>query len=79
MKPICFFVLLILTVYSASSQFYYKDNIATRDLMKKAFYEAWPLFEHEAFEEEWRAERLSVLRHNRRDWDVIHTAPFKGK
>jgi hypothetical protein len=35
MKPICFFVLLIVTCLQSSAQFYYKDIIATRDLQKK--------------------------------------------
>lgn len=51
-------------------------TIATRDLLKKAFSEAWPHFEKQAFEEEWTAQGLSVLRHNTRNWDVIHTGMF---
>ncbi|RYD69262.1 MAG: hypothetical protein EOP53_27480, partial [Sphingobacteriales bacterium] len=35
MKPICFFFLIFICAFSASGQFYYKDIIATRDLMKK--------------------------------------------
>ena|SRR5918993_48311 len=35
MKPICFFVLLCITALSSTAQFYYKDIIATRDLIKK--------------------------------------------
>jgi 2'-5' RNA ligase len=51
-------------------------TIATRDLHKKAFHEAWPLFQHKEFKEEWLASGLSVLRHNRRNWEVIYTAYF---
>ncbi len=51
-------------------------TIATRDLHKKAFFEAWPLFENKTFQEEWLLNGLSVLRHNRRNWDVIETASF---
>ena len=51
-------------------------TIATRDLFKKSFYEAWPIFEKEKFEEEWQANGLSVLRHNKKNWDVIHTSQF---
>ena len=53
-------------------------TIATRDLFKKAFHEAWPLFEHKKFEEEWTATGLSVLRHNKKNWDVIYTSQFKN-
>lgn len=51
-------------------------TIATRDLHKKAFAEAWPLFEHASFQTSFAAGGLSVLRHNRREWEVLHTAPF---
>lgn len=51
-------------------------TIATRDLHKKAFSEAWPLFEGKEFKERWVATGLSLLKHNKKDWDVIHTASF---
>jgi 2'-5' RNA ligase len=53
-------------------------TIATRDLHKRAFTEAWPLFEHKKYEVQFEATGLSVLRHNTKNWDVIHTAPFAG-
>jgi 2'-5' RNA ligase len=52
-------------------------TIATRDLFKKDFAEAWPYFENMKFEESWMAEGLSLLRHNKKNWDVIHTSQFK--
>lgn len=51
-------------------------TIATRDLHKRAFAEAWPYFETKKFEVQFEATGLSVLRHNTRFWDVIHAAPF---
>ena len=51
-------------------------TIATRDLHKKTFHEAWPLFENKKFLEEWTVEGLSVLRHNKKNWDVINTSRF---
>jgi len=51
-------------------------TIATRDLLRKAFYQAWPLFENKKFEEQWMATGLSVLRHNKKNWDVIYTSQF---
>ena len=59
-----------------SRPFHPHITIATRDLFKKTFYEAWPIFEKEKFEEEWLAESLSVLRHNKKNWDVIQTSQF---
>lgn len=51
-------------------------TIATRDLYKKTFNEAWQLFGDKKFKKEWAASGLSVLRHNKRNWDVIHTSAF---
>jgi 2'-5' RNA ligase len=57
-------------------QFHPHITIATRDLIKKDFYECWPFFEAKEFKEEWEATGLSVLRHNKRNWEVIYTAGF---
>lgn len=51
-------------------------TIATRDLHKQAFAEAWAYFETKKFDAACNATGLSVLRHNTRFWDVIHTALF---
>jgi 2'-5' RNA ligase len=59
-------------------QFHPHITIATRDLFKKDFYESWPFFETQEFKEEWEANGLSVLRHNKRNWEVIYTAPFSS-
>ena len=53
-------------------------TIATRDLHKKSFYEAWTIFESKTFKEEWIAAGLSVLKHNKKNWDVVHTSQFKN-
>lgn len=52
-------------------------TIATRDLFKKSFLEVWPKFEKEKFEAEWEADGISVVRHNKKNWDVIHTSQFQ--
>lgn len=54
-------------------------TIATRDLHKKTFYEAWSLFENKTFNETWQAHNISLLRHSKRVWEVIGTAPFKSE
>jgi 2'-5' RNA ligase len=51
-------------------------TIATRDLYKKSFYEIWPWFAEKNFLEEWTADGISILRHNKKNWDVIHTSQF---
>ena len=52
-------------------------TIATRDLLKKSFFEIWPWFAEKKFMEEWTAEGISILRHNKKNWDVIYTSQFK--
>lgn len=51
-------------------------TIATRDLHKKAFAEAWQMFEDKKFEESYEASGLSVLKHNGKNWDVVFSADF---
>ena len=51
-------------------------TIATRDLFKKSFFEIWPWFAEKKFLEEWTAEGISILRHNKKNWDVIYTSQF---
>lgn len=46
-------------------------TIATRDLHKKDFYEAWDFFKSKKFVEEWKATGLSILRHNSVNWEII--------
>jgi len=52
-------------------------TIATRDLHKKSFAEAWPVFAGKTFLETWMAEGISLLKHNGLAWDVIFTHPFR--
>jgi 2'-5' RNA ligase len=59
-----------------SRPFHPHITIATRDLFKKDFAEAWPFFQNEQFQETFDATGLSLLKHNGRMWDVVFTAPF---
>ena len=52
-------------------------TIATRDLHKKAFYEAWEYFKEKKYKADWIANGISLLRHNKKNWDVIHTSQFQ--
>lgn len=56
--------------------FYPHITIATRDLYKKDFYEAWKYFNDKKIKEDWQATGLSILRHNKKNWDVIYTSQF---
>ncbi|RYZ58826.1 MAG: hypothetical protein EOO14_09200 [Chitinophagaceae bacterium] len=59
-----------------SRPFHPHITIATRDLSKKAFWEAWPQFEKERFRETAEVNGLSLLKHNGQKWEVPYTAPF---
>jgi len=49
-------------------------SIASRDLYKKAFHEAWQIFSKKKYETEWLVEGISLLRHNEKNWEVITTS-----
>jgi len=51
-------------------------SIATRDLHKKAFREAWEIFKEKKYETTWFASGISILRHDQKKWDVIFTSHF---
>jgi len=51
-------------------------SIATRDLYKKAFHEAWTIFKGKKYEASWQANGISLLRHNEKNWEVIFTSQF---
>ena len=51
-------------------------TIATRDLYKKDYYEAWKIFAVKKFEARWMVNTISLLRHNQKNWDVIFTSQF---
>jgi 2'-5' RNA ligase len=53
-------------------------TIATRDLEKQAFAEAWPHFEKQSYNITFGVAGISTLRHNSKNWDVIHTSLFVG-
>lgn len=49
-------------------------TLATRDLYKKAFHEAWEIFSEKQYEAKWLINGISLLRHNKKNWDVIFTS-----
>ena len=54
-------------------------SIATRDLHKKAFHEAWEIFGQKKYEDAWITTGVSLLRHKQKNWDVIYTSQFESK
>jgi len=51
-------------------------TLATRDLYKKAFQEAWEIFLKKKYEALWIVSGISLLRHDKKNWDVIFTSQF---
>ncbi|RYY89488.1 MAG: 2'-5' RNA ligase family protein [Chitinophagaceae bacterium] len=51
-------------------------TIATRDLHKAAFAEAWMHFKDQEFDECWAATEVSILKHNGQRWDVWGRSPL---
>jgi 2'-5' RNA ligase len=52
-------------------------TIATRDLDKYRFQKAWEYFKEIGYQADWLCRNISLLRHNKKNWDVITTAQFK--
>ncbi len=51
-------------------------TVATRDLTKTAFSEAWPVLREEAFAGGFRVESIFLLKHNGRSWDILREFTF---
>jgi 2'-5' RNA ligase len=51
-------------------------TLATRDLYKKAFQEAWEIFSKKKYVALWNVSGISLLRHNKKNWDAIFTSQF---
>jgi 2'-5' RNA ligase len=52
-------------------------TIATRDLSKRSFREAWEIFKDKEYKATWIANSISLLRHNQKNWDVVFTSQFQ--
>jgi 2'-5' RNA ligase len=57
--------------------FYPHVTIATRDLHKKAFHEAWDSFKNKNYEAACITRGISLLKHNKKNWDVAFTSQFQ--
>jgi 2'-5' RNA ligase len=51
-------------------------TVATRDLTKDSFNEAWPEFQNEEFRESFEVNSIFLLKHNGRHWDILEEFPF---
>jgi 2'-5' RNA ligase len=64
-------------VKKESRPFHPHVTLATRDLYKKAFYDAWEKFSLKKYEARWLVNGISLLRHNKKNWDVIFTSQLE--
>ena len=53
-------------------------TIATRDLPESAFPKAWDVFKYREFRASFAADRLFLLKHNGKTWDLFREIPFRG-
>ncbi len=51
-------------------------TLAFKDLSKKNFYKAWDEFKNKTYEDDFRADRLSLLKHDGRRWQVAKEFMF---
>lgn len=53
-------------------------TLASRDLKRKDFQQAWKEFAERHFQDSFLADKLFLLRHNGKTWDIIRNFPFGG-
>jgi 2'-5' RNA ligase len=53
-------------------------TIATRDLHKKSFLEAWEYFKGKHYSADWMVQSISLLKHNSRSWEAIGEYMFNN-
>lgn len=51
-------------------------TVATRDLTREAFSDAWPEMKDEEFVSSFEVRSIYLLRHNGRNWDILEEFPF---
>ena len=51
-------------------------TVATRDLTRETFSEAWPEFQKEEFRASFDVHSVFLLKHNGRNWDILEEFPF---
>lgn len=54
-------------------------TLATRDLSRENFQEAWKEFSNRSYNNSFLAEALYLLKHNGKTWDIIKKFPFRSK
>lgn len=58
--------------HETTSDFHPHLTIATRDLHKKNFQQAWEDFKNREFEDSFKAESFNLFKHNHKTWDILN-------
>ncbi|MGB5691716.1 MAG: 2'-5' RNA ligase family protein [Flavobacteriaceae bacterium] len=66
------------TTKELSSKVHPHMTIATRDLSEEAFKKAWPEFQNREFRASFQINKLSLLKHNGRYWEIYKDFSFEG-
>lgn len=51
-------------------------TLASRDLSKSAFEEAWSVYKEKEFKGQWQVQGITLLKHDGRNWQELSLAPF---
>lgn len=65
-------------IKTSGNDFHPHITIATRDLQKKDFREAWAYFQGKKYRANFEVTHLTLLRHNGRVWEPVYAAPLTG-
>lgn len=66
----------VFPVKNSIQEFHPHITLASRDLRKQSFFDAWKMMEHKKYEAQWEASGISLLRLNPEKWEVIYTGQF---
>ena len=61
---------------STSSSIHPHVTIATRDLTREKFKEAWEIFKFRSYSNSFEAKELVLFKHNGKSWDIFKEFPF---
>lgn len=69
---------LVLRDHEKTNSLHPHLTIATRDLHKKNFQQAWKDFKERKFEDSFVADSLSLFKHNHHTWDIFKQFKFRS-
>lgn len=61
-----------------ATRFHPHLTIASRDLLRKDFPEAWASFKNRKYEASFTADRICLMKHNGKTWDIYRSFEFRA-